>query len=523
MPKLIIDASKSPDSFFLEGWGLTPTGINPIVPVSYGGGASVEIRTPQDPPNPVHTYNIFFTEFGNPAPGFDPNHVYLNTESDIGLGGLLGLHTSPPLYPDDPLPAFYNNSRFDDHSTWVTSTLVLNGPVPPSLWGPYAGYVTAFNTAMTAARGKTFSAFDMHRSGVDATILAQATLAKSNDAEPDPVVSVSDLLLGVVDFKTWELAITGSPFGDFIKGNENASNVFIGTLGDDALIGGAKNDVFDFQAKGLTGTTIGLFQGLSGGGQATGGKDSAFFLGSPGEYQFDVVFQPNPVGGSTNPSWAHTTVDALRGPLVGPATQRFRLTDVERVAFQEMTNVVTLHGGKVATEALELAAEVYGFRPSLAHKAELLAWENQVGEDFHQITVAKQAAERGWHRVGALELGIKPADFGEFNHDPSGVALRYSFTNGFYAAKDPRFMVGYDQPEGNALVLTGLVNGKKTLAISFRGTDQKVDPLNFFDFAHYYGLFKPLTDGIKDYLNTTPIDQVLVSGTASARARRSIS
>ena len=67
-------------------------------------------------------------------------------------------------------------------------------------------------------------------------------------------------------------------------------------------------------------------------------------------------------------------------------------------------------------------------------------------------------------------------------------------------------------------VLTGLVNGKKTLAISFRGTDQVADPMNFFDFSTYYALFKPLTEGIKDYLETTPIDQVLDSADASAVA-----
>src|SRR5690349_23778238 len=119
MPKLILDFSKSPDAISFDGWRLTPTSIHPIVPQSYGSGENVEIRTPQDPPNPVHTYNIFFTEFGDPAPGYNPDQIYLNTDSNvgIGLGGhLLGLHTSSPNFPDDGLPAFYNNSRFDDHS-----------------------------------------------------------------------------------------------------------------------------------------------------------------------------------------------------------------------------------------------------------------------------------------------------------------------------------------------------------------------------------------------------------------------
>ena len=98
----------------------------------------------------------------------------------------------------------------------------------------------------------------------------------------------------------------------------------------------------------------------------------------------------------------------------------------------------------------------------------------------------------------AIELGIKPADY----NDPDLKGLKYSLVKGFYAAYDqasnPPFVS--DKPEGNALVLTGMLQGKRTLAIAFRGTDQIADFDNYSSFQSHYNLFKPLTTAVDAYI-----------------------
>src|SRR4029077_5443305 len=118
---------------------------------------------------------------------------------------------------------------------------------------------------------------------------------------------------------------------------------------------------------------------------------------------------------------------------------------------------------------LMLAREVYGHKQTLTHLAEPLAYSSQ-----HDIAtsegVSANAIARGWHPVSAIEMGMAPADFGE-----QGL-LRYSFVNGHYQATGL-----IPKNEANALVLTGVVHDvitntdKKTLAVSFRGTDEVGD------------------------------------------------
>ena len=63
------------------------------------------------------------------------------------------------------------------------------------------------------------------------------------------------------------------------------------------------------------------------------------------------------------------------------------------------------------------------------------------------------------------------------------------------------------------MVLSGLVPGHgKSLAIVFRGTDQYADFATFHNFASYYDLYKPLIDGIRNYLQENRVDSILVAG-----------
>src|SRR5438552_18017104 len=98
-----------------------------------------------------------------------------------------------------------------------------------------------------------------------------------------------------------------------------------------------------------------------------------------------------------------------------------------------------------------------------------------------------------------MELGIGPADFGQFG------SLEYSLSNGLYQAintSDPLIpFLSATAPEADAMVLTGLVNGKKTLAITFRGTDQIADFGDYLNFATHYSKYQPLITAIHNYLN----------------------
>jgi VCBS repeat-containing protein len=171
---------------------------------------------------------------------------------------------------------------------------------------------------------------------------------------------------------------------------------------------------------------------------------------------------------------------------------------------------VTLTGGTVASEMVELAAEVYNPQYStfnLQNQSEPFATGSIVPAE------SAVAQRSGWLPVSASELGM-PAT------DDIGT-LQYSFVNGLYQAIDtsdtllpglPR--VAAAEPEADAMVLIGDVNGQKTLAIVFRGTDQIADFLDYLNFGTHFTKFQPLLEAIQQFLSNPAngITQVLASG-----------
>jgi probable HAF family extracellular repeat protein len=122
---------------------------------------------------------------------------------------------------------------------------------------------------------------------------------------------------------------------------------------------------------------------------------------------------------------------------------------------------------------------------------------------------AGQAVARGWHAVSASELGIAPVA-----SDSSPGSLDYLFSGGLYRAHYV-LLTGSDAistAEADALLLTGLVDGKKTLTIAFRGTDDLSDVQDYALFGNHYAKYAPLIAGIKNYVNENGIEQVLVTG-----------
>ena len=161
-------------------------------------------------------------------------------------------------------------------------------------------------------------------------------------------------------------------------------------------------------------------------------------------------------------------------------------------------------------------------------------------------------AARGWSPVSAMQLGMAPADF----NAPGATAVtpkNFTFVNGVYQATDPNVgaSIAYALPsvpnlalpeklldalkggsfpswaygslsqngsvtpaEGLAMVLQGVVNGKVTLAVVFRGWSEQADTSQFADTEGYYALYAPLILALQNYLaqSGTGVTQVLLAG-----------
>ena len=153
-------------------------------------------------------------------------------------------------------------------------------------------------------------------------------------------------------------------------------------------------------------------------------------------------------------------------------------------------------------EMARLAIESYGPQP-FSHSAEALYGTPDARPELTTgITEAAQA--RGWHALSPEELGLPM-----FGSAPAGA--HYAFAGGHYQAQTPVPLFP-DDSQADAIVLSAIIDGKKTLAIAFRGTDQIIDITDYADFDDHYSKFAPLINAINKYITANDIEQVLVSG-----------
>lgn len=224
--------------------------------------------------------------------------------------------------------------------------------------------------------------------------------------------------------------------------------------------------------------------------------------GSPDDYAIDVVFDGD--------DWA-TTVTRIRSVSDDVPAYSADVTGLGEVVFEgAIDNPVTIIDGELPLEMIYLAEAAYAAEPDagLFHDAWPLAYEDP-DEAARLVALATDAAiARGWHAVEAAELGMKPADYGEYGD------LKYSFTGGLYQAIETDDTLDGDPSEADALLFTGIVDGKKTLTVVFTGTDQLSDTADYGDFDDHYAKFAPLVDAIAEYVDDAGvgIEQVLVSG-----------
>ncbi|SDG44391.1 VCBS repeat-containing protein [Bradyrhizobium sp. Rc2d] len=167
-----------------------------------------------------------------------------------------------------------------------------------------------------------------------------------------------------------------------------------------------------------------------------------------------------------------------------------------------VNNTIKLTDGLVAVEMIKLATDAYPFGDTGYHTFDPLGTPLSATNP----TAVNDIQADNWQFISASALHLNPSTV----HGPN--SIQYSFNNGFYQAIRASDTLGNDPSEADAIVLTGIVNGQKTLAIAFAGTDQKSDWMDFANFSDHYAKFGPLVAAVKQYIDSGAIDQVLVSG-----------
>lgn len=117
------------------------------------------------------------------------------------------------------------------------------------------------------------------------------------------------------------------------------------------------------------------------------------------------------------------------------------------------------------------------------------------------------ATELGWTAVSNAALGLT---FGETTAD----GLAWDYSNGLYSARNlvatsPNVVFG---AEANVLVLEGLYQGKKTLSLSFRGTDNPDDAQDYLDTERHYEKYHVILTAVEQLVATGDYESIFIAG-----------
>jgi Ca2+-binding RTX toxin-like protein len=245
-------------------------------------------------------------------------------------------------------------------------------------------------------------------------------------------------------------------------------------------------------AGGLAYNTTKTFDAGPGDDTITLGNWSSKIAGGAGYDKLKLSDSPSnyTVAVQLAPTWeaTHTIITSKA------SNAAYDTTDIENAQFGSMNNIVNPKGGSIYDEAAQLALEAY----------------NRAGANGTATSATTGRAN--WHAVSAVELGIKPSNFGSGN-------VSYTFIDGLYEATSVK---SFGQTTSDVFVLTGVVNDAKTLALAFRGTDEGFGP----EFPGYVDLsgtfdqdFGPLLANLQSFVNSLQsyiaqngITQVIVTG-----------
>ncbi|MCJ8051663.1 hypothetical protein GB928_004260 [Shinella curvata] len=293
--------------------------------------------------------------------------------------------------------------------------------------------------------------------------------------------------------KTAYLNIDGTDGNDILRLHEPGGGVWAGK-GDDKLIGSHSDDKLSGQDGNDTiesGNGKDFIEGAAGNDrfilglgekyvfgdkefdsldfnefEEDGDYDTVNLKGSPDQYKISVK-QPD------SPKLA-TLITSVSG------NNLYALEGVEKLTFEKAAqNVVALKGGGWVTETALQMVKVY---------------------DKDNPTSGMSML---WHRVQAIELGMDPAD------------KKYTMADGVFRDGTKGFFSG----DAVATVNLGVADGKRTLSVAFKGSDDLKDwsadlTFDMKALKSYYTRFEPLATAIKDFLHEARngIAQVIVTG-----------
>lgn len=298
---------------------------------------------------------------------------------------------------------------------------------------------------------------------------------------------------------------------------EAGNDIITGSTANDEIEGGDGDDVIDAGADLAVDEVSGgdgndrLLNGRQGDRLEAEAGDDLFVItnhnsqwnftmdGGTGNDRLTIAVHPHDLiySVSFGPNWEMTTTVITYRGLPGSIVTRsvegieFAFGDDAFLLSNEISPFdrggVTNYGGSLIAELMILSRFAYADPGTSA------------------FTADRNAAEiRGWHLAAAMEFGMRSRDFGLGNE-------HYTFVDGVYSVDTSLIS------EGNATVLTGVVNDLRTIVIAFRGTDGLIVPdasvyVPPGGFDEYYSHFLPLIDAIKLYAADHQIEQILLTG-----------
>lgn len=233
-------------------------------------------------------------------------------------------------------------------------------------------------------------------------------------------------------------------------------------------------------------------------GKVTNNGDGTFAYDPNGKFEYLAV------GETATDTFTYTVDDGHGGTSTASAIVTIHGENDAPKINNKVFNVDHLTDGQIAVEMVKLAIDAYPDNSGSGyHTFRPLASQSGIVPDSK---AQNDAQADNWHALSARELGI--------NSSGQQGTIQYSLVNGYYQAisNDPQEILSSDPSEADALVLTGVVNGKMTLTVSFAGTDQLSDWLDFPSFAAHYAKFAPLAAAVKNYIDANHVEQVFVSG-----------
>ncbi|KQT01559.1 hypothetical protein ASG42_26420 [Rhizobium sp. Leaf391] len=282
--------------------------------------------------------------------------------------------------------------------------------------------------------------------------------------------------------------ISDGSIGNDIVNAGDGDNTIYGSAGNDRLTTGKGVDTFDFLKETLQYFKDGTIQRIDGGDNPAATKtkanvDTIKLESSVNDYKITV---------SLGKTWetSKTMIERVAG---GKVKYSFETKDVELVTFDNpvFSNTVALTGGNLTLEAAKLAVEAYGDNP----------FTSTLGSSSSQLSSAEK---RGWKPIEAILLGLQAKDNDAKNP--------YEMKDGHFKATNTGVVI---ENHADAQVLVGTIDGKRTLSISFRGTDEiGPDFVDYGRFTNHLERFRPLLDALKEYASDSAngIGQVLISG-----------